>query len=475
MHMKKTISKIERHYLCHGVHIKLILLSNAEGHGRIIFRVKLKPGTKEHLVFDRAPDIKTALQLPLFQPFKYGLDIRLAISEKPVMQNSLLMMLQSQKFIRSKAYLPVALGYDMMCEMAFADLAKMPHAMYAGSSNSGKSVGLICLILSLIMKQPVAKVNLVLFDVGANTLGLFGDIPHLSYPIVKDTDTGIYVVHALVDEMEKRIKLEQAELLNLPAIVCIIDEYVSFISNIHNRKQSSKLANEISDLLRRGRHAKIHMVLATQNPTRSNMKVDTVNITTRMAFTCADIHHSIAILNERGAEKLPGKGAMLYKSTERPNPIQLQGAYISPREAEGLINKIKALDYDCSNKFLVPEFDSSEAFTELFEDSNYADDENGRQKELVIIIMWVLEHNTVSANKLKQHFSMGNRVNRIMDILSEMGLLSLKHYNQPRKVIPEGIGDIPENIMNLLMDNGIKYEEIINALNNRAERCPKIS
>lgn len=467
MHMKKIISKIEKHYLCHGVRIKLTLLPSKKSHGRIIFRVKLQPGTKEHLVFDCAHDIKTALQLPLFQPFKYGLGICLAISEEPVMQNSLLKMLQSQKFIRSKAYLPIALGYNMMCEMAFADLAKMPHAMYAGSSNSGKSVGLICLILSLIMKQPVSKVNLVLFDIGANTLGLFCDIPHLSYPIVKDTGTGIYVVHALVDEMEKRINLGQAELRNLPAIVCIIDEYVSFINNIHNRKQSNELANEISDLLRRGRHAKIHMVLATQNPTRSNMKVDTVNITTRMAFTCGKIHHSIAILDEGGAEKLPGKGTMLYKSNEHPNPIQLQGAYISSCEAEGLVNRIKELDYDCSNKFLVPEFDSPEAFTKLFEDSNCASDENGKQKELAIIIMWVLEHNTVSANKLKQHFSMGNRVNRIMDILSEMGLLSLKYYNQPRKVIPEGIEDMPENVLNLLMNNGITQEEITKAINNR--------
>lgn len=468
MNARKLMQKIARHYSCHGVHIKLILIAVVGNGERLIFQIKLKPGTKENMIFDRASDIRTALQLPLFQPFKDGLNICLAVSEKSFTQNSLWKMLTSQKFRESKDWLPIALGYDMRCGMLFDDLGKMPHAMYAGSTGSGKSIGLICLILSLIFKQPVSKVNLLLFDVGANTMEPFEGIPHLSHPIVKETMIGIYVISSLVDEMERRIKLSHEELRKLPAVVCVIDEYVSLIANIQEKKLSHYLANSISNLLRRGRHAKIHMVLATQDPTIKNMKVDVGNITARMAFMCAKYHNSITVLGEGGAEKLPGKGAMLYKSNERPNPIHLQGAYMSSDEIKRLVALINSADHDVCNKFLIPEIvpEVLPLASESLDDTPIID--SRKRNELVDIIMWVLERNTVSASQIMRQFSMGNRANCIIDKLFEVGLVSEKDANKPRKVLPQSIEDIPAEATEILTKHGVSTDEIVAALEQRS-------
>lgn len=468
MNARKLMQKIARHYSCHGIHIKLILITVVGNGERFIFQIKLKPGTKENMIFDRAPDIRTALQFPLFQPFKDGINIFLAVSEKPVTQNSLWKMLTSQTFRNSKDWLPIALGYDMRCGMVFVDLGKMPHAMYAGSTGSGKSIGLICLILSLILKQPASKINLLLFDVGANTMEPFEGIPHLSHPIVKDTMTGIYVIAALLDEMERRINLSHDELRNLPALVCVIDEYVSLISNVGDKKMSHYLENSISNLLRRGRHAKIHMVLATQDPTIKNMKVDVGNITSRMAFMCAKYHNSITILGEGGAEKLPGKGAMLYKSNEHPSPIHLQGAYMSSDEIKRLVARIKSADHDLNKKFLISALDSSDVLTQASEDFDDVPIIDSRERhELVDIIMWALKRNTISASQIMSHFSMGNRANGIIDKLFEMGLVSDKDANKPRAVIPQSIEDVPTKTIELLIKHGIAADGIVAVLKQR--------
>lgn len=465
MNIKKIKKKIEGRYKSYGVKIKLKLKSVIGDNERFIFRIKLKSGTQVSLIFDRAYDIRTALRLSLLQPFRDGLNICLAVSKNNITQNSLMKMLTSWRFRQSRYYLPIALGYNLMGEMVFADLANMPHAMYAGSTNSGKSIGLICLTSSLIKKLPVRNVNLLLFDIGANTLELFSDVPHLSYPLVKDADTGMYVIKALVEELERRIKLDKDELRNLPAIVCVIDEYVSFINNIENRKQAQKLADGISNLLRRGRHAKIHMVLSTQDPTLRNMKVDVGNITTRMAFTCAKFQNSVTILGEGGAEKLPGKGAMLYKSNDYPAPVYLQGAYISPDETYRLVNYINSADHDLSNKFIIPEFDVSEQSTQ--EDEDF-DNIQERSKEMAEIIMWILEQNTISASQIKDRFPMGNRVNEIMVKLFDIGLITEKFANQPRKVLPQSVGDISEDVVKLLENHGYRRNDVSNAINKRS-------
>lgn len=463
MKVNKMKRLIKMHYLHHGVDIDLIPL-NMKENKYFIFLVKLRPGTKESLVFDRAPDIKTALQLPLFEPAKEGLKIYLAVSEKKVMKNSLWQMLNSQTFRSGKMALPIALGYDIRGKMVFDDLKEMPHVMYAGASNSGKSVGLTCLILSLIYKNPAQRVNLVLIDTISDTMALFDGIPHLSYPIIKDVETGIHAIKAIVEEMERRSKIKHDELACEPAIICVVDEYLSFLSNIWERKVMQEVEDDFSYILRSGRHVKIHMVLSTQDATKKSMRVDLNNISARVAFACAKYQDSITIIGEGGAEKLPGKGSLFYKSREYPDPIRLQGPFMVSAEVEQLVARVKSAGHDLNRKFVIPEYEGIDSITQVIGPLSVAP--NG-EKELAKIIIWILAKKTISVSQIKEQFNMGNRANEVMEKLFELGLVTGKFANQPRKVIPGSIEEIPESVNGLLLRNGFSEEIIMAAFPTR--------
>lgn len=464
--MERLASLVELHYVSHGVKVKLQLRGILRDRQRYIFQISPMPGTKVDGIFARAADIRAALQLPLFQPFRDGVLLFLAVSPNPVSENSLRKMLDSQAFRNSKATLPVALGYDLMGKMVFADLEKMPHAMYVGATRSGKSIGLICLIMSLICKHQVSAVNLVIFDIGASSLDALGSVPHLSYPIVKDRDEGIHVIQSLTEEMERRIGLSSAELCELPAIVCIMDEYTSFICSVDG-KQRQKAVDNISNLLRRGRKAKIHLVLATQDPKNKTMVVEIDNITTRMAFKVARYQTSIAILNCAGAEKLPGNGAMLYKSEEYPEPLYVQGAFISDAEIGQLVERVNGTEQSTENKFLILETTELDSHTVAAATSEAVQTDSEDEKELANIIIWTLEQNEISVEKIKRNFSMGNRANGIMDELCVTGLVSEKFANQPRQVLPQCVEDVPDDVLQFLSRHGFTAEMVGAAINKR--------
>ena len=377
-------------------------------------------------------------------------------------------MLYSKAFRRSKATLPVALGYNPEGKMFVEDLAEMPHAMYVGATNSGKSSGLVSLTLSLMVAHPTDNMNLVIFDIGASSMDLFADAPHLSYPIVRDIKAGLYVMKTLETEMERRIELGCNELKNLPFVICIIDEYISFLDNINDNAEQKTMLKALSNLLRRGLKAKMHFVLATQNPSPKDMKADIGNITARMVFACATYHGSVTALNCAGAEKLSGKGAMLYRSREYGIPIYLQGSFIGKEEAAKLMERIKEVACDASNKFVIPPFIDSEPEMPPDTTSETVQNEHKDQKELARIIMWTLERVSVSVDQIKKGFSMGNRANEIMDQLQTLKIVTEKYANQPRKVLPKSIDMIADDTMALLEKHGYSREDIAAALTARS-------
>lgn len=458
---EKLARKTEKYYESLGAKIKIIAYEIVGRDERYIFDVKLKRGTREHMIFDRASDVQIALRLPLFQPFKENLTIRIAASERPVKENSLRKMLTSPAFSKCTKGIPLALGYTVRGEMYFTDLAELKHALYGGSTGSGKSVGLQCLVMSIIAKQPVTSVNLLLFDIGANTLTLFDGVPHLSHPIVKDAETGISVMEALVRELERRIALDPKELQALPSIVCVVDEYVSFVSNISDKKAAKSLTDAISNLLRRGRHARIHIILATQDPKTKNMMVDLGNITARMAFACAKFHNSVTILGESGAEKLPGKGAMLFKSPTHPDPLYLQGAFMSSEEISRVLQRINEQSLDRSNIFLITEYDASQLPVGeagvLIPRTSYTN------RELANIMIWALEREDVSANQIQKKFRMSNRADDVMDELERLGIVEAKFANLARKVIPKRFEDLSAEVVDFLNGNGYTDDQIRDA------------
>ena len=355
----------------------------------------------------------------------------------------------------------------MMCRPFLADLAEMPHILYGGATGMGKSVALQVLILSAIWKNPAQKVNLIIFDVGANDLDMFGGIQHLSYPIVKDETTSVYAIRKVVNEMQRRINLSIDEIRNLPAIILVIDEIVSLLRNMEHKELSQNFTNALTNLLRRGRHAKIHIVIGTQDPTKENLKIASDNITTRVAFRCKSHYASQAVIGQAGAENLEGKGSMLYVSADNSTPERIQGAYINNEELEESISLVKSSTHDISNKFVIPEVDISEMLSDNICDFFVADDTNN--KELAKIIMWTLAQQQVSAKKLIEIFHMGNRSYEIMDKLCSMNIVSEQHAKQPRKVIPNCIEDISFDVLELLSKYGYSEEMVTETISKRVQ------
>lgn len=465
--IQRTIENCYQHF---NVFIKLEIFLYDKKTENFVYLLLPKAGTKKISIFRHAEDVQIAMNERRLKPFTKENRLFLAVSSgknPPIIGFD--QMLNNPIFRHNPDKLLVCLGYDMLSTLFVIDLADMPHAMYVGATNSGKSMGLICLVLSLISHQPINKVNLVLCDMGGKSLDVFEGVPHLSHPIVNDEVTGAHVIDAIHQEMNRRLNADMEEIAPLPAIVCVIDEFVSFMDRTKKLPDGANVASQITDILRRGRKAKIHMVLATQDTKVNSMRVDTGNITTRMAFKCASYQASCNILNCRGAERLSGKGQMLYISADNPTPTFIQGAYISPQEVKELVSSISSQSFDSSHKFSIPEG---------FEDSKAPGDTASvphMPKSLVTeedpekaqVVMWALGNDTISTEKIKKRFSIGNRAKGLMNFLSEQNIVSEPHGNLARNVLVKHPDQLSETILGLLHRCGYSDEDIAAAVGNQ--------
>ena len=423
---------------------------------RYIFKIGIALGTKLKTITDYADDVQATLGLPFFQAIQEDkTHISIAASEYDIKENRLLKILGNPIFTNSNMQLPIAIGFDVFGNMCVEDLVSLRHLLVVGPSGTGKSVALKCILTSIIVGRPVSFVNLLVFDIGATSLSQFEDLPHLSHDIVKDIKTGIRVLTALAQEMEERLSHKENELVDEPFIICMIDEFNSIITQIVDKQEAQIFVNLINNLVWRGRKAKIIMILATQDPSSKTTKVDTSTITSRITFQVLKHQNSSSALGITGAEKLPGDGAMLFKFNN--NVKYLQGSYVTPQEIDMILDN-PPTDYEDGNKFVVRELESTatqRAVAEVFSKKVPA----GRDtKELADIILWTLEHNTVSAKSLREHFKMGNRAYDIIDELHSLGIVSGKFSNQPREVIPQSIGELSSEAINILSNNGMLIE-----------------
>jgi S-DNA-T family DNA segregation ATPase FtsK/SpoIIIE len=468
--IKRLGHEIELHYESHGAPLKLTACEVVNRGEKFIFTAMPKKGTQVSKIFKRAFDINATLQLSLFQPFYEGQSIRIAVALRPIKDYSLLKMLRSSEFRNNNMRICVPLGYTMRNSMKFYDLASdsAPHTIDSGGSGSGKSEFLKCTVTSLALSKPVNKLNLIIIDCGGNSLEAFHSLPHLSFPIVKDTTTLLMVLKALVEEMEKRIRLSQEELREEPTLVIIWDEYNSTIKNITDVDERKELTSILEDLLRRCRKTKMHVILASQECNKADMMINLNNLNARIAFRCSDCYNSRAILGVGGAENLPGRGAMLFKSSDQTNPLFVQGAYISNSDIERVIAHINSATHDFSNKFVIQKFVDSPALTEISITTDKRST-NGKRKELAEIILWALQYSTISSSKIKEHFKMGNRADEAVDELFQIGIVSEKFANQPRVVLPKSINDISEDVIQLLSVNGYSSEDVIAAIEKRKD------
>ncbi|OPZ87090.1 MAG: DNA translocase SftA [Firmicutes bacterium ADurb.Bin419] len=437
---------------------------------RYIFEVKVSKGTRVHQISDYAEDIRRSLKLPLFMLVKDDISISIVVSEEKINESNFWETLRSMKSILSKMRIPYVVGHDAMGETVIVDLANCPHLVIGGSTNSGKTTSLLILILSIVLMKSVNKVNLLLFDMGAGDLAPFCDLPHLSHPIIKDTQTGVRVLTVLKQEMERRIEIKNsAEFKLLPNIVCIIDEFPSFISEVIDKVELKALTETLSSLLRRGRHAKISIVLAAQDPTVKNMKCDISNITTRIAFACAKPQYSVTILGEGGAEKLNGQGNLLFKSRDFNGLRRAQGSYVSSRDIEKALSCI-SYNQDSRYKFEIKDSDIKQQ-TEMKNDLmiNSAPSTSGNCDDLLAkIIIYALGLNSISCNVIEEIFRLGyRRASGYLNKLYQLNIIGDKHAKLPRPVLPIHYEDLSAEIISFLKKNGYSEEYIKKTLNTK--------
>ena len=265
----------------------------------------------------------------------------------------------------------------------------------------------------------------------------------------------------LCKEMERRFKLKKEdveEFNRLPFIVGVFDEFISLIASISDKNMAKQLTEKMSQLLRQGRHAKIHMVLAAQDPLIKDMKCDIGNASSRLAYTCTKLNYSMTILGESGAQNLSGDGELYFKSNKHTGLIYVKGAYISSDEITALCKhicaKYEGVEWDDSRKFTL----DAEGFDGRFNASECTPvltEQELEDRLFAEIIMWTLKRKNVSALQLKDAFNMGwPRANEFIDRLHEIGIVSAPHGKLPRNVLFTCAEDLPENVVGFLDSMG---------------------
>jgi len=463
---------IVKYYQSYGVSIKL--LPDAEYvDGRFIFHVGLLPGTDKNLINRYADDVRRLLGLEFFIPDVGRSKIRIIASKEPLKENSLINILESPDFMNSKMKIPYAVGYDMMGEMVIADIAEFPHLIVGGASGYGKSSALHSLIMSIVYKQSADKVRLLLLDFGGSRLHLFSKAPHLLGPVVSVTqmEKGYDYIMALRSEMVKRLDIferNEKELDNLPSIVCVIDEFPTFVRSIIGKDGHTI----ITSILELARKVKIHMVLAAQDCTKANIGIKVTNLAAAIAFRCTRQHDSMAILDAPDARHLTGKGSMYFK---HKGLLRVQGTYMHHDEIR---ERLKVMEFDHGNEegFDLDGLDEpGMPFSSENEDADTesSEPENHQDRLLAEIIMWTLSQARISNNRIKGTFNMGyDRAEKFVNELETFDIVSKQREGSKlsRIVIPEHVEGLPPDVIEFLERNGYIKDDITNALNKRLAR-----
>ena len=347
--------------------------------------------------------------------------------------------------------LEVPLGKAVDGSARSFDLARMPHLLVAGSTGSGKSVAVNGIISSILMKARPDQVKFLMVDPKMVELSVYNDIPHLLIPVVTNPRKAAKALQKVVDEMENRYELfskfgvrniagynakvedwnaqSQEKQIPLPLIVVIVDELADLMM-----VASKEVEDAIIRLGQKARAAGIHMILATQRPS-----VDVIsglikaNVPSRVAFAVSSGTDSRTILDENGAEKLLGRGDMLFKPIDENHPVRLQGSFISDDDVERIVTFIKdqaSADYDES-------FDPGDVSENDFGGSSSA---NGGSSEGDPLFeeakALVLETQKASASMIQRRLSVGfNRATRLMEELEEAGVIGPAEGTKPRKVL----------------------------------------
>ncbi len=345
-----------------------------------------------------------------------------------------------------KMSVPVVLGKDILGKAQLIDLVKTPHMLIAGATGSGKSVCVNSLILSILYKRSFEDVKMILVDPKVVELKLYNNIPHLLVPVITEPKKALQALqwclcemerrYALLDSMgvrdisnyNKKIKEQKICTEKLPYIVVIIDEFADLMAT-----SGKELENIVARLTAMSRAVGIHLVLATQRPSVNVITgLIKANIPTRIAFMVASRTDSNIIIDTVGAEKLLGRGDMLYASAVDPAPIRIQGTFVSDQEVENVVTAVK--DYgepDYIDEEIFVEDDDEEGARDLFGEP--MDDDDPLYDQALEI---VVQSGKASASYIQRRLKIGyNRAARLVEEMEERGIVGPANGSKPREVI----------------------------------------
>ncbi|MDK2820543.1 MAG: segregation ATPase FtsK/SpoIIIE, family [Clostridia bacterium] len=422
-----------------GVKVKVTQVSCGPAITR--YEVQPAPGVKVSRIVSLADDVALSLaasQVRIEAPIPGKAAVGIEVPNKEIAVVYLREVIESPSFTESSSRLTVGLGKDIAGNTVIADLAKMPHLLIAGSTGSGKSVCLNSLICSLLFKATPQELKLLMIDPKKVELTQYNGIPHLLAPVVSQPKKAATALQWMVNEMEKRYELfagagvkditrynqlkqkENEGEETLPLIVVLIDELADLMM-----VAPADVEDAICRLAQMARAAGIHLVVATQRPS-----VDVItglikaNISSRIAFAVSSQIDSRTILDMGGAEKLLGRGDMLFLPIGANKPIRVQGVYVSDREVEDLVTYVK--------QQARPEYNPNFLKTEESSDNNMDADDELFPTALKV----VLETGQASISMLQRRLRIGyTRAARLMDMMEARGFVGGHEGTKARTIL----------------------------------------
>jgi len=419
-----------------------------------MFEILPAPGVKLSKITNLADNIALRLAASSVRivapiPGKHAVGIEVPNEHRSIV--SLREIVENETFKTAKMEIPVILGKDIAGEVQFIDLVQTPHLLIAGATGSGKSVCVNSIILSILFRRSPEQVRLLLIDPKIVELKLYNDIPHLLTPVITEPKRAFQALQYCICEMERRytmldrVGVRDVKSYNrrvrekglaqerLPYIVVIIDEFADLMATT-----GKELESTLARLAAMSRAVGIHLVLATQRPS-----IDVItglikaNIPSRIAFMVAGKFDSRIIIDMVGAEKLLGRGDMLFASAWDPFPIRMQGAFVSDEEVEKAVEFVKTLGE--------PEYIDDEIFIDEEEDdgspSLFGDEEDDPLFEKALEI--VLQQGKASASYIQRRLKVGyNRASRLVELMEEKGIVGPAKGSKPRDLVhnPEVLG-----------------------------------
>ena len=451
--LRETADKLQQTLKNFGVNVTVTNISC----GPAVTRYEIQPemGVKVSKIVGLTDDIKlnlAAADIRIEAPIPGKAAVGIEVPNKENVMVAFRDLIESPEFQTAKSKISFAVGKDIAGKVVVADIAKMPHLLVAGATGSGKSVCINTLIMSIIYKADPEDVKLILVDPKVVELSVYNGIPHLMIPVVTDPKKAAGALNWAVAEMEKRYKLfaeynvrdlkgfnekvlrgetgEDAK-KKLPQIIIIIDELADLMM-----VAPGEVEGAICRLAQLARAAGLHLILATQRPSVNVITgLIKANMPSRIAFSVSSGVDSRTIIDMNGAEKLLGKGDMLFYPSGYPKPVRVQGSFVSDKEVQ------KVVDY------LIDKNGSTAYSNELEEHMMTADvptsisgvsaeDTDDRDVYFTEAGQLIIDKDRASIGMLQRMFKIGfNRAARIMDQLAEAGVVGPEEGTKPRKVL----------------------------------------